>query len=162
MLSLVYGNLNRSKQISISSAETGNSVILFDTIVDSESVLEITGVDWGTVVVDANDRTNFLFCYVVAILDYPFDPTSIVVSRIAPSSTEGEVMFWIGSHSPTLQYDDFSTPFLVPPSRRLSIYTVQPLLSLAQVGSVVMQLTVKGEFKPRNRNTETIGGLLLR
>ncbi len=162
MKSTIFGTLNRNRQLAISSAETGNSVILFDTIVDSQSVLEIYGVDWGCAVLAAADQTSFLFSYVVGILDFPFDPNNLLVSTAGPDDTVGDNMFWIGNHKPTMQYDDFAIPLIIPPSRRFSVYTVQPLFSAAQAGSVILSLTVRGEYKPKNRQTETIGGLTLR
>lgn len=160
MLINVKSLFNKTAFLTVPASDTDNSAVVIDILPDSAWQAVIFGIAWGATLLSGTDRTNFLSSFVAAHEDFPFDPitpTATFFSRSGPDATLGQLFYHRQTSSAGMVYDDFSNPIVVQPGRRMTIYTVMPLLSVAAAGAIILSLTVRGEQRPADQSLRLAG-----
>jgi len=153
---------NKTAFITVPASDTDNSVVIVDILPDSAWQAEIHGIAWGCTLLSATDKGNLISNYVAAHEDFPFDPvnpTATFFSRSGPDASLGQLVYHNENVSPGMRYDDFSNPLVIQPGRRITFYTVMPLLSVAAAGAILLSLTVRGRQVPTDQ-TLRLGNLV--
>jgi|SRR5262245_8876151 len=143
----VNRNFNRPAIANWTSGDVLLSHAAVDLKIDSSQQYLIYGLEVGNYLIDA-DQTAFLASNIFGYLDIEIDPTqsTLLFAGLAPPPI-GELIFsyQITSISDLWVHLDFSNPFVMNGSRRLTFIAGRPQFTAGPTGPGTISLLVRGE-----------------
>lgn len=130
------------------------------------SAIKILGIDWGSIIQNTTDRTNFLSQYVALLRNAKIADTqgiSTTAPIVAGGTTFSEIIWMdaVNALSALGQKKRFENPLVVLPGEEVMLVLPSPSLSAGITGTIYTYIQIQADVIPAE-NAQRLGPFTLR